>query len=417
MDKNGKKSFIFCIFAEFKKYRTMKKFLALIIILLLGVQMILAQERIAVMGFKAGVGVSQSEVEGLSGMFATGFYDGLQDHNKYIVVERAQINKVIKDLGFTNSGLTDAQMVRVCKNLRVNHIIVGDIVKPAGQYNVDVRVVYIDLYNERVGDVEVPDGGSFNMASFRSDMTSLAKRLAIKFEKIMSSTPAQRPQQQIEPHVIYGYLKVFPNDLGTFDAEPKTVIARLNQSQQYGYGTWRLPTNEELSLMRANNVVGSGNYMTKENKKGIVRLVTDREKGESRAVPVEYVDLGLPSGTLWKDKNESGYYNYDAAIRSFDSKLPTKEQFEELKNSCTWTWTGSGYKLVGPSGEYIILPALGYRTCNEIHYYSVGSIGYYWTSTLYPKSSKVWNLWFSEYGVDMNDCERCLGLSVRLVQD
>ena len=66
--------------------------------------------------------------------------------------------------------------------------------------------------------------------------------------------------------VLYGYLKVFPNDLGTFDAEPKTVIARLNEQQQYGYGTWRLPMHEELQLMRGSNVIGDGEYMTKENK-------------------------------------------------------------------------------------------------------------------------------------------------------
>ena len=76
--------------------------------------------------------------------------------------------------------------------------------------------------------------------------------------------------------VLYGYLKVFPNDLGTFDAEPRMVIARLNEQQQYGYGTWRLPTHEELQLMRGSNVIGDGAYMIKENKRGIVRLVTDK---------------------------------------------------------------------------------------------------------------------------------------------
>jgi hypothetical protein len=74
---------------------------------------------------------------------------------------------------------------------------------------------------------------------------------------------------QNTPYVIYDYLKVFPNDLGAFDAEPKTIIARLNQNQQYGYGTWRLPTNEELALMKAKNVIGDGSYMTRENQKGI----------------------------------------------------------------------------------------------------------------------------------------------------
>ena len=55
---------------------------------------------------------------------------------------------------------------------------------------------------------------------------------------------------------------------------------------------------------------------------------------------VGYVDLGLPSGTQWKEKNEvnpadSVYnlYTYDEAMTEFGEQLPTKEQFEELKSS------------------------------------------------------------------------------------
>lgn len=194
-------------------------------------------------------------------------------------------------------------------------------------------------------------------------------------------------ESRTEPYVIYGYLKVFPNDLGTFDNEPQTVITRINQLQQYGYGTWRLPTNEELALMRGSNVVGLGNYMTKENKKGIVRLVTDGEKGEMlRIVPNGYVDLGLPSGTLWKDKNEEGYfaggyYPYDKAVSIFGDKLPTKAQLEELKNSCRWNWTGSGFEVVGPNGESINLPADGFRISGGTEV-DQGCCGYYLSSTL-----------------------------------
>ena len=96
----------------------------------------------------------------------------------------------------------------------------------------------------------------------------------------MNAQSAQQTTEQTAPYVIYGYLHVFPNDLGTFEAEPKTIIARLNQNRQYGYGTWRLPTDEELALMKANKVIGDGSYMTRENKTGIVRLVTDREKAK-----------------------------------------------------------------------------------------------------------------------------------------
>lgn len=129
----------------------------------------------------------------------------------------------------------------------------------------------------------------------------------------------------------------------------------------------------------------------------------------------EYVDLGLPSGTKWKDKNESGFYDYDAAVRSFGSKLPTKEQLEELKDACTWQWTGSGYKVTGPNGQSITLPAAGNRYCNgEVS--SVGAGGRYWSST--PNDSEyAWCLYFTSSELSVYGSNRCIGRSVRLVQD
>ena len=222
---------------------------------------------------------------------------------------------------------------------------------------------------------------------------------------------------QNAPYVIYDYLKVFPNDLGTFDAEPKTIIARLNQNQQYGYGTWRLPTDEELALMKANKVIGDGSYMTRENKTGIVRLVTDREKGETTpAVPAGYVDLGLPSGTLWKEQNEiDGFCTYEQAIALYGNGLPTKEQLEELIISCKWTWTGSGYKVEGPSGATITMPAAGYRDCDGI-VHNVGSDGYFWSSTPNRYSEVALELYFNSGQVEVDLNKRCHGRSVRLVR-
>ena len=218
--------------------------------------------------------------------------------------------------------------------------------------------------------------------------------------------------------VLYGYLKVFPNDLGTFDAEPRTVIARLNEQQQYGYGTWRLPTNEELQLMRGSDVIGEGAYMTQENRQGIVRLVTDKEKGEvAPAVPDGYVDLGLPSGTLWKEQNEiDGFCTYEQAMALFENDLPTKEQLEELIISCKWTWTGSGYTVEGPSGKSLTLPAAGYRDdAGSMH--NVGSDGYFWSSTPSNRLETVaLELYFNSGQVDVDLNKRCGGRSVRLVR-
>ena len=132
-------------------------------------------------------------------------------------------------------------------------------------------------------------------------------------------------------------------------------------------------------------------------------------------VQAGYTDLGLPSGTIWKNFNATGFYTYDEAVSQFGNRLPTKQQWEELKAECQWTWNGSGYKVTGPNGNSIVLPAAGYRRCDG-GVYGVGSSGDYWSST--PKGSdSAWCLGFFSGSVDMYNYNRCFGLSVRLVQD
>ena len=132
-----------------------------------------------------------------------------------------------------------------------------------------------------------------------------------------------------------------------------------------------------------------------------------------------YVDLGLPSGTKWNSANETGGYNgfytYDEAVNAFGDKLPTKEQFEELKENCTWVWQDNGgYKVTGQNGNSIVLPASGYRSCDG----NVGNVGNgrYWSSTPHDSES-AWYLNFYSSEVYVNINIRCNGQSVRLVQD
>lgn len=138
-------------------------------------------------------------------------------------------------------------------------------------------------------------------------------------------------------------------------------------------------------------------------------------KAQSRKDKSQYVDLGLPSGTLWKDKNEEGgFYTYDQAIAKFGSNLPTKEQLEELKSSCRWTWTGSGYRVEGRNGQSVVLPAAGFRLFSG-SVCGVGSHGSYWSST--PETwDDAWGLYFNSSKVYVNDSDNCDGQSVRLVR-
>lgn len=136
---------------------------------------------------------------------------------------------------------------------------------------------------------------------------------------------------------------------------------------------------------------------------------------KSSQVPAGYVDLGLRSGTLWKAENEDcSLIKYDQAVNFYGSNLPTIEQWEELKGSCLWTWTGNGYKVNGKNGKSIVLPAAGYRNCDGTLVY-VGSFGDYWSST--PDGSEgAWDLFFDFGTVDVGSNSRCYSRSVRLVR-
>lgn len=130
-----------------------------------------------------------------------------------------------------------------------------------------------------------------------------------------------------------------------------------------------------------------------------------------------HTDLGLPSGTIWKNFNATGFYTYDKAVSQFGNRLPTKEQWEELKAECQWSWTGDGYRVTGPNGNSIVLPASGFYGCDGRVYY-VGDAGNYWSSTPTPGGpGNAWHLNFYSEGVNMNNYNDCNGYSVRLVQN
>ena len=135
----------------------------------------------------------------------------------------------------------------------------------------------------------------------------------------------------------------------------------------------------------------------------------------SAEVSLGYTDLGLPSGTKWKNFNATGFYTYDEAVSQFGNRLPTKQQWEELKAECQWSWNGSGYKVTGPNGNSIVLPASGYRYCDG-SVDGVGSFCGYWSSTPLG-SDNAWYLGFNSGGVNVSINSRCGGRSIRLVQD
>lgn len=64
-------------------------------------------------------------------------------------------------------------------------------------------------------------------------------------------------------------------------------------------------------------------------------------------------------------------------------RMPTKEEFEELVNKCTWKWDGENktYTVTGPNGNSIQLPATGHKSASTIsdNEASDSDNGYYWS--------------------------------------
>ncbi|MBR3492772.1 MAG: leucine-rich repeat protein [Bacteroidales bacterium] len=192
----------------------------------------------------------------------------------------------------------------------------------------------------------------------------------------------------------------------------------------------------------------------------------------------DYVDLGLPSGLLWatcnvgadspedygdyfawgettpKDVYNWDTYQYcmgssstltkycnnssygyegftddlttllpedDAATANWGSgwRMPTDEEWQELYNNTTVTWTTqngvSGRLFTAANGNSLFLPAAGYRYDSSLQY--AGSRGDYWSSSLYAGSPyRAWYFYFGSGDCNVSSGYRGYGRGVRPVR-
>lgn len=130
-----------------------------------------------------------------------------------------------------------------------------------------------------------------------------------------------------------------------------------------------------------------------------------------------------PSNSVTYEKgirDIAGNSNHDAARANWGEswRLPTEAECHELKEKCTWTRITqnghNGYKVVGPNGNNIFLPAAGWRDGTSP--FHNGENGYYWSSTPTASDTGAYYLdCVSNYDVD---CDyRYYGFTVRPVSE
>lgn len=125
----------------------------------------------------------------------------------------------------------------------------------------------------------------------------------------------------------------------------------------------------------------------------------------------DYVDLGLSVqwatcnvGTIrfedygdyfaWGEtQTKACHFRYNYSRKSDDTataqwgkswRMPTRIEWQELIAKCSWKWMTvngiNGYEVTADSGNWIFLPASGFRDGDSD--FQVGSFGYYWSSTV-----------------------------------
>lgn len=106
----------------------------------------------------------------------------------------------------------------------------------------------------------------------------------------------------------------------------------------------------------------------------------------------KFVNLKLPSGTLWAKENLRGQFNGHYSVKYFAEMLPTINQWKELKENCTWKWTGGGFMVYGRNGNFIFLPADGERYNDNIIYHE-GKKGNYMVFDGTEDGLRRFNFW------------------------
>ncbi|MCD8303827.1 MAG: hypothetical protein LUC86_03230 [Prevotellaceae bacterium] len=118
----------------------------------------------------------------------------------------------------------------------------------------------------------------------------------------------------------------------------------------------------------------------------------------------------------------AGNAKYDAARSNWGGswRLPTSDELDELISKCKREWTAmggvNGYKVTGPNGKSIFLPASGCYKSNTLGF--AGGCAVYWTSTPYEKGTQnAYGLIIVSDGFERSDVPRYCGVSVRPVSD
>lgn len=168
----------------------MKRLLIMCVLNLFAFGLQAQDQKISVIEFKAGAGLSQSDVDGISNIFITYFKP-----EGYKIIERVELDKVIIEQRLQVSSITEDNARVVAGHIEnLSKLVFGSVNFAMGEYNVDVRVVDV-----KTGTVYPTAGISFPQAQYRNSMKQLAEELNSKMLIRESSVSKPKPEAKSVP--------------------------------------------------------------------------------------------------------------------------------------------------------------------------------------------------------------------------
>ena len=313
---------------------------------------------VAVLEFE-GIGISKNEASILTQRFRS----ELVNTQAFIVIERGQMDEILNEMGFQQSGCTSSEcMIEVGQILNVHHMIGGTVGKIGNVYTLDVRMIDVET-SQILGSVSQDHEG---------DVSGLLQ--AIKLTAVQFANLASKPGPPAEPALKTGSVQIYsaPDDATVFlDGEevgktPYRVSNLKTGAYQVkilknGYEAFEqsiVVKENELTTVRA-GLIAMYRLSIDSEPQGATIFINDLEVGKTpftRQVKEGTYQLRLvmQNYKVWQKRLALDDDESLEAELEFTEEYLSKMKPQEDESNLTWLYIAGGAVAIGVTAAVLL---------------------------------------------------------------
>lgn len=273
----------------------------------------------------------------------------------YTAYDRVDLQSIMSEQNFQRTGhVDDATIKRLGEMTGASLILIPEVaMSDDGKIVVAVKMLDVTTAQTLMSTDELMGNSSAEVEEGCRALT--AKVLGVRSGSSSTTVAAD------EPVTLFGYIHVFPTDIGEFQTLPAQLLSAINKKATYGYDSWRLPTTEELSIIRTNshlipNLKNADYLCSDSSTGGLVRLVTTelpkdqrikaRHKAICNLLKISESDhnnwiMLETERKLFTVQLAGRVFDRDGLINSYgDASIPTPDQLSIFINSISNQYNG-----------------------------------------------------------------------------